>query len=312
MYSSSRGYTGYSGYEHSSPYINSSLKSEEMDIDTSSSAYDYKRGHQQCSPSGSNSSNHSGHDLQTLTPPATPFTMNDLRTGMMGVHGSALHRTASASPSTRGNASPTSSVYANSSRDYYSRAGDDSTMAAYYSRTDGYSSYMAMAASGREYKHSAKLDESYLNYYPSAYGGLSSCSATPSPSHHSTSAMPLYHGSGASTMSSFASTTAAALDTDVDPKELDQYLPNQPQARRATNSSYPTKSEEMVELQPMPVPMEHPMAESSTVSSSTAVSKYDLSTANDDSMAGNSNGLYYHDTSSFYPYATTWSYANAN
>lgn len=153
--------------------------------------------------------------------------------------------------------------------------------------------------SGRDpSKYGLKFDTDAYGYYNqqmhAASFGLASSANVASPSvayghmNHATS----------SGVGNFTA-TAAAIDTDVDPKELDQYLP---QSRRLTNPSY--KTEDMVELQAM----SSTNADHSLPANSNA-SKYDLSAANGVDLAGSSSGHYYSDNVSFYP-AWNGNYAN--
>lgn len=289
MYNSNRSWE-YSGYDHST-YTNG-LKTEVMDVD-SSSTYDYNR-RQQCSPTSSNSSSHSNNDLQTLTPPATPYTTNSVA--------SALHR-----PCTPGKRNMSPGSYANMSREYYSRTDDMS----YYHRHESYIP-SGVSTAGRELsKYGSKPNsDAYGSLYTPqmhqhglAYG-LTSYPTTPSPSNLSIA----YNHVGNTVTTNFAN-TPAALDTDVDPKELDQYLPNQTPIRRVPSSAYSFKTEEVVELQPMP-----PAIEPHLNTNITTNEKYDLSGVeqSEDDLAGNSNGLYYQYSSCYpYPHASAWSnYSN--
>lgn len=283
-----RGYTGINGYEQ--PYTNS-IKAEGMDVDSMiSSKYEYHRHESPCSPTSSNISGQSGHDLQTLTPPATPYT-------------SALR------PSTPNKRNMSPLVQGNMSRDaaHYSRSLNDDTMG-YYHRADTYGMSPGISTTTST-SSSGGRDLKYVNAYGSgSYAhqlhSHSAYSLTSSPTLSNAASMQYnLHGQNLvnnnnnssnhnNNNSGFAATT---LDTDVDPKELDQYLPNQPQVRRVSSATaYNFKTEEVLELQPMPT----------AIGAETHITpdKYDL---NGQQSGDTLNGLYYHE----HPYQYSYSHA---
>lgn len=292
-----RGYTGITGYEQ--PYTNS-IKAEGMDVDSLIlSKYEYHRHESPCSPTSSNTSGQSGNDLQTLTPPATPYT-----------------NTSALRPSTPNKRNMSPLVQGNMSRDaaYYTRSMNDDPLG-YYHRADAYgmSPGMSTTAStsssgGRDLKYGSKLDGYGSGSYAHQLHPHSAYSLTSSPTSSATQYN--LHGQNLVNNNNNSSNhnnnnnnfTATPLDTDVDPKELDQYLHNQPQVRRVSGATaYSFKTEEVLELQPMPIGAETHITPD----------KYDL---NGQQSGGDTiNGLYYHENpyhSYSYSHAPWSSYSN--
>lgn len=260
-----------SDYDHSYP---NGLKTESgMEVDPLT-IYEYNRRESPCSPTTSSSSGHSRNDIQTLTPPATPYATN-----------SALR---SCSPNKNGM--------------YYPRSINDDIMGYYHHRSDSYMTASAASASRDLSKYGGKLNaESYAGFYPHQLHQhtypLPSCNTTPSPS---SSTVIQYSQSNSAAANAFG--TSAALDTDVDPKELDQYLHNQ-QIRRVMNPPYGFKTEEsLLELQPMPT----------MIDSSFAGDKYDLNGAQQE-VDANGNGIFFDNPYQYQQHAShsSWgSYSN--
>lgn len=283
-----RSLTMSSGYEPHSIYPNG-LKTEDMDIDPLNK-YEYNRHESPCSPSMSNASSHSANELHiALTPPATPYT-----------NGTVLQ---SCSPNKR-NLSP-SIALSNMSRGggngdamYYGRSINDDYY--YHHRSDSYMS-PGTSSSGRDNsKYGTKLNADpyptgiYSNQlHQSSSYSMASCNSTPSPSN----SIIQYNHTNASIATTF---TTSALDTDVDPKELDQYLHNQAQMRRvAAGPVYGLKTEDnLLELQPI-----------STIDSNFTADKYELNGG--PTAEVNPNGNYYDNPYQYqYTHSAWGSYSN--
>lgn len=290
-----RGYT-MAGYEQS---YTTNVKSEGMDVDPLVlNKYDYNRHESPCSPTSSSTSGQSGHDLQTLTPPATPYT-----------------NTTTLRPLTPNKRNMSPLIHGNMPRDagYYGRSINDEAMG-YYHRTDAYAMSPGMSTtsslgSGRDIKYNSKSDSYGCVSYAHQLHPHSAYSLASSPAPSNTAGLQYNpHGQNLVNNNNNSNTnnnnfTATPLDTDVDPKELDQYLHNQPQIRRVSSATaYSSfKTEEVLELQPMPT-----TGDPETHSTS---DKYDL---NGQQSGDSINSVYYHENpyQYQYPHAPWGSYSN--
>lgn len=216
--------------------------------------YDYARKiDSPCSPASSNNSVQSMNDPHPLTPPSTPYGNN-----------SVLLRTLSP------NKHSMSPLSVNISRDLvYSRSVTDESM--YYHRTDTFN--------GRETKYIPKYIDPYSIYshqiHHHHYPTTTTTTSTPSPS--STSYMP---------PSTMVTAFNSQLDTDVDPKELDQYLDSPGQLKKISQPNEP-----LLELQPI------------SSDQSLIVGKLDPS---DIEPISNSHNYYQDSSSSTYQYMHNW------
>lgn len=221
--------TAYGRPDHSYPKGHKS----DMIADSADSLhkYDYsRRMDSPCSPASSSNSGHSGTEIHPLTPPTTPYNLNNtlMRQG-----------------SPKQNMSP--STQYNLSRDsaFATSIPDD---VGYY-RSEGYMPHLSSAKSTSKYPPKYNVDPYSIyshqlhQHYPMI---SSSTTSTPSPSSSAT------NYANSSLVNNFSSTN---IDTDVDPKELEQYLDSSGQVKRlhpTTSYGYGIKtSDELVELQPI-------------------------------------------------------------
>ena len=203
--------------------------------------YEYlRRIDSPCSPTSSNNSRHSTTELHPLTPPTTPYS---------SITSSALRST---SPIKR-NQSPVA----------YTRTGDDSM---YYHRSDGYISNRESTAAGKYvpkysmdpysiYSHQLHHHHHYSSMSGSALSAPLGMASSSSMSGGGTLATSTSESPSPSSSSPYMHTSqfTSHLDTDVDPKELDQYLDSSGHMKRNPNyiSGYCKSDEQLLELQPI-------------------------------------------------------------
>lgn len=186
-----------------------------------------------CSPASSSNSGHSANEIHPLTPPTTPYNLNN-----------ALMR--QGSPTSKQTLSP--STQYNLSRDstFSTSIQDDVT----YYRSDAYMPHSSNTKSSSKYTPKYNVDPYSIyshqlhQHYPMI---SSSTTSTPSPSSTAT------NYANSNLVNNFSSTN---IDTDIDPKELEQYLDSSGQVKRlhptTTGYGYGIKtSDELVELQPI-------------------------------------------------------------